>query len=174
MNTLILDAFWVDSKPFPSVIDRSSKVGQILYSEYSEPTRYLGWMDLIQLKELVHKSHISHIILKNLDILGKMAQAEGRVKICCNYITRHHFLINKLPSQEELKYCTPFYMDNFIGGWDLTLDDDYIPYRAKTYMTYILVKTGIKSITYSTNKVKFSVFIDDETGYPRSEMEQFE
>lgn len=172
-NTLILDAFWVDSKPFPTVEPRDSKVGQILYSEYTGTARYIGWMDLIQLKDLIRRGNITHIILKNLDILGKMAQANGYVKICTSYKMKNLYIINKMPDKKNLKYCQPFYNMVQCGGWDFSLDDPDIPARAKWYMRYLLIQTNVISITYSNNKVRVTASNDDK-GFPQITTEQLE
>lgn len=171
-NVFILDAFWVDKSPFPSVIDRSSKVGQILYSEYSGTARYLGWMDMIQLKELVYKNHISHIILKNLDILGRMAQVNGHVDVCSFYMKKR-FIICKAPNKKDLKGCKPLYRTVEYGGWDFSLDDPDIPERAKYYMQFLLLNTGVSSIIYSTHKVRVTVSICDKNR-TKFEIEQLE
>lgn len=171
-NVLILDAFWVDRKPFPSVESPDTKVGQVLYSGYPGTARYLGWMDLVQLKDLIRKRNISHIILRNLDLLGKMAQANGYVKICTSYIKRP-YLIHQMPNKRIFKHCEPYYNMVGVGGWDFSLDDPDIPARAKWYMKYLLLQTNVTSITYSTNKVRVTVF-KDEKSLPRVVTEQLE
>lgn len=172
-NVLILDAFWVDRKTFPTEEPRYTKVGQVLYSRYPGTARYLGWMDLIQLKDLIQKRNISHIILKNLDLLGKMAEANGYVKICNSYIMKKYYVIHKMPDKRSLKHCKPIYDMVEAGGWDFSLDDPDIPARAKWYMRYLLIKTKVSSITYTTNKIRVTAFID-EHGYAKVETEQIE
>lgn len=163
--TLLLDAFWVDSKPFPTVEPQDTKVGQILYSEYTGTARYLGWMDLIQLKAIIQRGNISHIILRNLDLLGKMAQANGYVKICTSYQYKL-YVINKMPDKRSFKRCKPNYRMVEAGGWDFSLDDPDIPTRAKYYMKYLLLQTNVTSITYLNNKVRVTAFKDDK-GLPQ-------
>lgn len=172
-NNLILDAFWVDSKPFPTVEPRDTKVGQILYSEYTGTARYLGWMDLIQLKALIQRGNISHIILRNLDLLGKMAQANGSVQVCTSYKMKNIYVINKMPNKKDFKYCQPFYNMVQCGGWNFSLDDPDIHPRAKWYMRYLLLQTNVTSITYSTNKVRVTASRDDK-GCPQVTTEQLE
>ena len=60
--TLILDAFWVDNKPFPTALQTNSNDGHVFYDYYPGQARYLGWMDLCQLKASIKKNHITHII----------------------------------------------------------------------------------------------------------------
>lgn len=170
-NILILDAFWVDRKPFPTEEPRYTEVGQILYSGYSGTARYLGWMDLIQLKDLIHKRNISHIILKNLDLFGRIAQANGYVKICNSYIKKNRFIIHEMPDKRSLNHCKPLYDMVEAGGWDFSLDDPDIPARAKWYMRYLLIQTNVNSITYTTNRIRVTAFID-EHGYAKVETQQ--
>lgn len=165
-NILLLDAFWVDSKPFPTVEPRDTKVGKILYSEYTGTARYLGWMDLIQLKALIQRGNISHIILRNLDLLGKTAQVNGSVQVCTSYKMKNIYFINKMPNKKDFKYCQPFYNMVQCGGWNFSLDDPDIHPRAKWYMRYLLIQTNVISITYSTNKVRVTAFKDDK-GLPQ-------
>ena len=172
-TTLILDAFWVDSKPFPTLEPQDTKVGQILYSEYTGTARYLGWMDLIQLKDLIRRGNISHIILRNLDILGKIANANDSVQVCTSYLMKNLYITSKMPDKKSLKYCKPQYKMVQYGGWDFSLDDPDIHPRAKWYMRYLLIQTNVTSITYSTNKVRVVAFKDDK-GCPQITTEQLE
>ena len=55
INTLILDAFWVSNKPFPTALIPNFGEGRAFYDYYNGPARYLGWMDLVLLKEIIRK-----------------------------------------------------------------------------------------------------------------------
>lgn len=161
-NVLILDAFWADNKPFPTEEPACTKVGQVLYSGYTGDARHLGWMDLVLLRRLILKNNISHIILENLDLLGKMAQANGHVQICTAYITKRGQVIRIVPDKQTFKHCKPFYHIVEMGGWDFSPEDFDIPERAKWYMRYLLIQTNIKSITCMTNNVKITAFMDED------------
>ena len=173
-NVLILDSFWVDNKSYPTEVEPDSKVGQILYSEYTGTARQLGWMDLIQLKSLIKKRNISHILLKNLDILGRMAEAEGSVKVCYLYLENNHRFLHEVPDKKRnLKRCEPIYRMVGIGGWNFSPDDSDIPFRAEFYMEYLLTQTHVESIVYTTNKVRLTAFFA-EHGKVQIEEEQLE
>lgn len=169
INTLILDAFWVSNKPFPTALIPNFGEGRAFYDYYNGPARYLGWMDLVLLKEIIRKHHINHIILQNLDTLGKIAQVTLEIKVCVSY-ENHNFIIptlehftkiRKVSSQKlELSHCHPIYHIVEFGGWELSDDDTTVPSRAQLYMRYLLNHTGVNSITYLNNKIKFTVRMD--------------
>jgi len=151
--TLILDAFWVSNKSFPTIQPDVSEVGKIFHEYYSGPARYLGWMDLVLLKDIIKKNNITHIILQNLDTLGKIAQKTKTVKVCVAY-EYHHFVFNSISPDKKLVHCKPIYTDAVFGGWESSPDDFEISIRAKSYMRYLLIHTHVDSITCLTNNVK--------------------
>ena len=169
INTLILDAFWVSNKPFPTALTPTLGDGRAFYDYYDGTARYLGWMDLVLLKETIKKHHINHIILQNLDTLGKIAQVTKEIKVCVSY-ENHNFIIpslehlnkfSKLSSQKlEFSHCRPIYHRVEFGGWDLSDDDIIVPVRAQLYMRYLLVYTRVDYITYINNKIKFTARFD--------------
>ena len=169
INTLILDAFWVSSKPFPTALTPNLGDGRAFYDYYDGPARYLGWMDMVLLKEIIKKHHIKHIILQNLDTLGKIAQVTKDIKVCVSY-ENHNFIIpslehftkiRKSSSQKlEFSHSRPIYHSVECGGWELSDDDTIVPARAQLYMRYLLINTGVNSITYLNNKIKFTAHFD--------------
>ncbi|WP_407462533.1 hypothetical protein [Methanobrevibacter sp.] len=54
-NTLILDSFWVDNKPFPTALSPNYSDGRAFSDYYPGSARYLGWMDLVLLKNIIKK-----------------------------------------------------------------------------------------------------------------------
>ena len=162
-NTLILDAIWVDKAPFPTAQESNSDEEKIFRKYYSGPARYIGWMDIILLKELIKKHNITHIIIQNLDVLGKIAKDVGRLKICVGYHYKN-FIINKLLFKEEkvkLKKCKPIYKDCWFGGWEISKEDTELPTSAKSYLRFIILHTQVNYITYTTDKCVFTVKFDD-------------
>ena len=168
-NTLILDAFWVDNKPFPTAQAANHGDGRAFYDYYCGTAWYLGWMDLVLLKDLIKKNHINHIILNNLDVLGQIAEETREIKVCVAY--EYHKIIfksfeqNKLIphhslSGKELVHCKPIYQTIEFGGWELSENDTEVPSRAQYYMRYLLVHTRVDSITYMNNKIKLTARFD--------------
>jgi len=163
-NTLILDAFWVDNKPFPTTQASNFSDGRAFYDYYTGTARYLGWMDLVLLKEIIQKNNIKHIILQNLDTLGKIAEITQEIKICVAYeynriIVRsfdHNKIIRSSSQKKELLHCTPIYESIELGGWELSENDTDIPSRAKLYIRYLLIHSRVNSITYINNKIKLT------------------
>jgi len=162
---LVIDAFWKSDKPFPSEEKPDSKIGKVFHEEYSGEHRHLGWMDLVQLKELIAKHSITHIVLKNLDVLGKVAMVSHEVKVCTSYITKNGHIIKSGPKENLLEKYRPLYSSVEFGGWELSEDDEEISPRAEEYMRYLLFRTKVQSVSYSTNKVKVTVYFDDNNKY---------
>lgn len=159
--TLILDAFWVDNKRFPTMQHPNVGEGRFFYDYYEGEARHLGWMDLCLLKSVIQKHSINHIILQNLDTLGKIAQHTMDVKVCVSY-EHNHFIVKSIPQgkEKEFLHSEPIYASVEVGGWDYSVDDDEIPYRAQQYMRFLLVHTRVNSITTMTNKVKVTAYFD--------------
>ena len=168
-NTLILDAFWVDDKHFPTAQAANYGDGRAFYDYYCGTAHYLGWMDLVLLKDIIKKHHINHIILQNLDILGKIANETKEIKVCVAY--EYHKLIfgsfkkNKLishypTSKKEIIHCKPIYESVEFGGWELSENDTEVHSRAQYYIRYLLIHTRVNSITYMNNKIKLTAHFD--------------
>ena len=168
-NTLIIDAFWVDNKPFPTVLSANYGDGRAFYDYYDGPARFLGWMDLVLLKDIIKKHHVNHIILNSLDILGQIAQETKEIKVCVAY--EYHKIIFKsleknilIPhcslSNKALVHCKPIYQSVQFGGWELSENDTDIPSRAQYYMRYLLIHTRVNYITYMNNKIKLTARFD--------------
>lgn len=162
---LEINAFWESDKPFPSEEKPDSKVGKVFHEEYVGEHRHLGWMDLVQLKELIKKHSISHIVLKNLEILGKAATISNEVKVCILYIDKHGHIVKSVPKDNFLSKYQPIYHSVETGGWNFSEDDDEIPARAKEYLRYLLITTKVKSVSCSTRKVKVTAYFDDDEKY---------
>lgn len=158
-NTLILDAFWVSNKPFPTALSPNNGDGRAFHDHYYGEARYLGWMDLVLLKNIIKKHNINHIILQNLDTLGKIAEITKDVKVCRAYEYKR-LIINTPVQTKELVHCNPIYESAEIGGWNFSDDDDVIPSRAQLYMRYLLIRTRVNSITCMTNKIKLTAHFD--------------
>ena len=168
-NTLIIDAFWVDNKPFPTAQATNFGDGRAFHDYYNGTARYLGWMDLVLLKDIIKRHNISDIILQNLDVFGKIAHETKEIKVCMSYEYKNlvfkSFDQNKLISQyhlspQSLIHCKPIYQSVEFGGWDLSEDDFEVPSRAKLYMKFLLVHTRVNSITYMNNKIKLTAHFD--------------
>lgn len=161
-NTLIIDAFWVSNKKnFPTILSPNIGDGRAFYDYYSGEARYLGWMDLVLLKDIVKKHSINHIILQNLDTLGKIAQVTINVQVCVHYLY-NRFVIRTPVREKKLINCKPIYTTVEFGGWEYSEDDDQIPIRAQSYMRYLLIHTRVDSITTMTNKIKFTAYFDSK------------
>lgn len=161
-DILILDAFWVsNTKKFPTVLNPNLGDGRAFYDYYDGNARYLGWMDLVLLKDLIKKNNVKHIILQNLDTLGKIAQSTLEVKICMSY-SYHRFIIHTALKEKDLLHCQPIYTTVEFGGWDFSENDVEIPIRAQHYMRYLLVHTRVDSITTMTNNIKFTIYFDSK------------
>ena len=125
-NTLILDAFWVSNKKdFPTLLDPSTKEGKVFHDFYEGTARHLGWMDLVLLKSIIKKHNITHIILKNLIALGRIAQRTKVVRVCVSY-ENHRTIVRTVPEKEDFEHCKPVYTDAVIGGWDSTEEDNEV------------------------------------------------
>jgi len=169
-DTLIIDAFWADTKHFPSEFTHDSPAGKILYGEYSGEATRLGWMDLIQLKEKIKSQNISELVIKNLDLLGRVASVEGCVKICNCYVYKNSLILRSVPKDGNFKNYHPLYETVMIGGWDFSEDDSEIPIRAKVYLQQLAFHTKVQT-TYSNKKVKITAYFD-ETPYPKLRYEK--
>ena len=155
---LVIDAFWSSNKPFPTALKENTIDGIAFYNNYHGTARYLGWMDLILLKDFIQQQDIEHIILKNLDTLGKIAKITKNIQICSAY-TYNNFVIRSLAPGVKLSNCRPIYKTIQIGGWDSY--DNELHVRAQHYMQYLLMHTQVQSITNETSKKKFVVRFDD-------------
>lgn len=160
-TTLILDAFWVDNKYFPTALIPNSNEGQAFYDYYYGEARRLGWMDLCLLKPLIKKHSITHIILQNLDAFGKICDAVGEVKVCVAYNYNKFHVIHSVCKQKELTHCEPIYTTVEFGGWDFS-EDGELPFRAQTYVRYLLTHTRVNSITCYTNKLEVTASFDSK------------
>lgn len=161
-NTLILDAFWVSSRPFPTALMANSQEGRPFYDYYPESVRYIGWMDLCLLKTMIQKHNITHIILQNLNTLGKICAITGTAKVCIAYEYNKIFLVSSAPKNKELVHCKPIYQNAVFGGWDFDNDATVIPARAQQYMRFLLIHSRVNSITCMTSKIKLTAYFDDD------------
>lgn len=168
-TTLILDAFWVDNKPFPTTLSPNLGDGRAFSDYYTGPARFLGWMDLVLLKDIIEKNHINHIILQNLDTLGKILEITKYAKICVAYeynkfifksLNKHKLIFLSPLTETELLHCNPIYQTIEFGGWDLSENDTEVPDRAKYYIRFLLIHTRVNSITYMNNKIKLTARFD--------------
>ena len=159
-KTLILDAFWVDDKFFPTELSPTSKEGQVFHNLYSGEADHLGWMDIVLLNELISKHNITHIILQNLGTLGKIAKSLGSAPVCVAYEHKRHFISHSFPKEKDSKLCKPIYTLAVCGGWDFSEDDSQIHKRALHYMKFLLKHTRVDSITCMNNKINVTVHFD--------------
>lgn len=171
-KALLIDAFWADNRYFPSEISPDSPEGKILYSGYKGTATHLGWMDMVQLRNLVKRDNISHLILRNLDLLGKVIIANKNVLNICNAYMCDSYLIHYVPESRILKQCKPIYNTSLVGSWNISDDDDEIPISAQNYIKYLLINTNVQSVTYSTNKATVTAYYSN--GKPKLHSEKFE
>lgn len=168
-KTFILSAFWESNKSFPSMLHRDTNEGIPFYKHYCGEARYLGWMDLVLLNDIVQKNHITHLILQNIDTLGKIGKECKQINVCLYYELNHRF-IKYVPKKKLLRYCHPVYKTVEFGGWDFSENDDTISNRILYYMRYLLIHTQVDSITCMNNKIKATVYFDS-SGNPISKVE---
>lgn len=160
-TTLILDAFWVDNKYFPTLLCANSNEGQAFYDYYYGEARHLGWMDLCLLKPLIKKHKITHIILQNLEAFGQICDAIGEVKVCIAYNYNKFHVVHSVDKIKELTHCEPIYATVEFGGWDFP-EDGKLHFRAQTYIRYLLIHTRVNSITCFTNKFEVTASFDSK------------
>lgn len=160
-NTLIIDSFWVSTRPFPTALTPNTQEGRPFYDYYPEYVRYIGWMDLCMLKQIIQKHHITHIILRNLNTLGKISSILGTTKVCTAYEYKNFFIIHSVSKKKEFTHCKPIYQNAIIGGWDFEDDATEIPARAQQYMRFLLTHTRVSSITTMTTKIKLTAYFDE-------------
>lgn len=158
-NTLILSAFWESNKSFPSALSTKTDDGLSFHKHYCGEARYVGWMDLVLLKDTIQKNHIKNLILQNIDTLGKIGKDYKQIDVCICYKLNHHF-IKYIPKKKLLRLCTPVYTTVEFGGWDFSENDDTISTRILYYMQYLLIHTQVDSITCMNNKIKATVYFD--------------
>ena len=156
-NTLTIDAFWVSDEFFPTEQEANSKFGGIFHHYYMGNASHLGWMDLVQLRAIIQQNNISHIILKNLDILGQIAEQTKEIQICNAYLYNGQVIV-KLPKKVDFRRCHPLYNITKFGGWQFNDNSCQLPHRAQSYMECLLIHTKIETVTCYTKKVKFTVF----------------
>lgn len=167
-STLILSAIWLSNKPFPTMQDPSSRTGKIFHRYYSGPAQYLGWMDLVLLKKIIKDHNVNHIILQDLDTLGKIAQYTKIINVCKAYESKR-YVFNTLDEKKQFyqdlkknpyKNCDPIYEDAVYGGWNSSEEGNKLNIHAQTYIRYLLVHTRVDSITYMTNQFKHTASFD--------------
>ena len=156
-QTLILDAFWVDNKFFPTELSPDSKEGKIFRNFYSGEADHIGWMDIVLLNEIIAKHNISDIILQNLGTLGQIAKKIGCIPVCISYTYKRHFITHSVQNENEIKHCEPVYKTPVFGGWDFSEEDTHLHKRALHYMKFLLKRTRVNSITCINNKIKVTV-----------------
>ena len=160
-GTLIIDAFWSSNIPFLTKLDCNTTEGKAFYSNYSGTFKYLGWLDLILLKKIIKERNITHIVLENLNTLGRIAKITKSITICHSYRYNRHYIIRSLSSDIQLSNCQPIYKTIAFGGWDSSDDDTELHIRAESYMRYLLIHTKVKSITYSAKKFSTTASFDN-------------
>lgn len=161
-NTLLIDAFMAYNKTFPTELFPDTPEGKIFHEYYDGNFRHLGWMDIVLLKHIVKKHNYSHIILQNLNTLGKIATITKSVQVCVAYQYPKHRILPSIRKDTNLKKCKPLYKTIIFGGWNSSDDDFKIHVRAEHYMRYILVQTQVETVTYQTNKVKVIAHFDSK------------
>lgn len=158
-NTLILDAFWVSNKPFPSALSLNVEDGISFHKYYCGDARYIGWMDMVLLNDTIQRNHIKHLILQNIDTLGKIGKDYKQINVCLCYKLNYRF-ITYVPKKKLLKLCTPIYKTVEFGGWDFAENDVTISSRILYYMRYLLLHTHVDSIICMNNKITATVYFD--------------
>lgn len=162
--TLILPAFWVDEKRFPTEVPVETSLGQVFMEGYDGPANHFGWMDLVQLNLLIKKNNITRLILQNLDTIGRAGFVYGNIIVCNSYKYKQN-IIRYVP-ENDLVSCKPLYSTVSFGGWDFEEDTaEELPLAAKNYLRYILMATKVHEVSYTCEHVSVTAFID-ERGLP--------
>ena len=165
-STLNLSAVKESDKPFPTAQYKQTPDGKIFYKHYSGNARYIGWIDLVELRNKIQKQQIRHIILHNLDSLGKIANEVGILRICTAY-QYGNFITNRLilkGKHIDTSHCKPVYRETIIGGWNFSKEDVELPFCAVDFMHHLLIYTKIDSISAFSAKYKYTVsFTEDRT-----------
>ena len=171
--TLILPAFWVDEKRFPTEVPVETSLGQVFMEGYDGPANHFGWMDLVQLKDIIKKCNISRLILQDIDTLGRAGFMNGTIVACLAYKYKNT-VINYVP-ENDLSSCTPLYTTISYGGWECDANDakDEIPIHAKNYLRFILVHTKVKEVCTIGEHSSVTAFWN-EHGLPRFKEKHFE
>ena len=166
-NTLVLPAFWVDNKHFPTEVPIETTLGQVFFEGYNGSANHFGWMDLVQLKTLIKKNNITRLIIQNLDTIGRAGFIYGNIIVCTSYRYKQNKLLKYVPENNDLTCCKPLYSTVSIGGWDFEEDSiDELPFRAMNYLRYLLISTKVKEVCYSCKHVSVTAFFD-ERGLPK-------
>lgn len=161
--SLVIPAFWVGNQSIPTEIPIDSPAGRIFKKEYIGNETHFGWMDLVQLKDLLTKKHASHIILKNMDTLGRIGKMLGKIFICTVYQYNRYIITSKIPP-EGLNYCRALYNQQHIFyPWDFDENtSERLPSECKRYMLYILTATNVMDVTYTAKKFSVTVYWDEK------------
>jgi adenylosuccinate synthase len=171
-STLELSAIRESDKPFPTAQSAQTPDGKIFHKYYTGKARYIGWIDLVNIKNTIKKQQIRHIVLYNLDSLGKIANEVGILRICTAY-QYGKFITNRLILKGkpiDLFHCKPVYRETIIGGWNFSKEDDELPFCAMDFMHHLLIYTKIDSISAFSAKYKYTVsFAEDGTTVTKKE-----
>lgn len=136
----------VGEGPFPTELN--DEIGEFLQVEGHEigtvtgRDRRCGWLDLVQLKQMIAVCGINSISLTKLDVLSKLKN----IKICTKYKAINGDSYDYLPASSKLQAAlSPIYVD--LPGWeaDITAVKSYdeLPINAKNYIEYIEKELGV-------------------------------
>lgn len=161
-KTAIISAFEISENPFPSEVEFDSTLWNIFYEGYDGYANALhfGWLDMVQLNALVKSCGITHLIVQGLDTIGRAGIINGHVQLCNGYVYQKK-VIHAVP-KNDFQQCKPLY-DSFsfhvVGGWDFMPDEiDDLPIKAKWYMRYILINTGVKEVIYLDDNISVTAY----------------
>lgn len=156
--TLILPAFWVDEKRFPTEVPVETSLGQVFMEGYDGPANHFGWMDLVQLKDIIKKCNISRLILQDIDTLGRAGFMNGTIVACLAYKYKNT-VINYVP-ENDLSSCTPLYTTISYGGWNAMqmMPKMKFPFMPKiTYVSFLCIQR-LKKFVLSVNILLLLLF----------------
>jgi len=130
----------VGEGPFPTeLFDETGSHLQEKGHEFGTVTgrdRRCGWLDLIQLKQMIAVCGVNSIALTKLDVMSELET----IKICYKYKANNGTEYDYLPASEKLQASlTPIYKE--VPGWlsdisDVTKYED-LPENAKSYIELI-------------------------------------
>ncbi len=151
----------VGEGPFPTeLFDDTGKLLQEKGHEFGTVTgrdRRCGWLDLVQLKQMVQICGINSIVLTKLDVLGSLPT----LKLCTSYQINDE-TFDYLPATQHLqKIAQPNLIE--MPGWQSDICDitDYakLPENAQKYISFIEEYLGVAIDIVSTGPERNSTIL---------------
>ncbi len=163
-NIAIVKAYTtrVGEGPFPTeLFDDIGKYLQERGHEFGTVTgrdRRCGWLDLVQLKQMITICGINSIALTKLDVLSELST----IKICYKYKTLAGQEYDYLPAAQKLQASLiPIYTE--MPGWnsDISSIKNYedLPQNAQKYIDFIANKLEVNIDIISTGPARSATII---------------